>query len=93
MPKVTREAFSIAASRLSPADLTQIALRTKREVIVSTGPFETRLLANLSAAISGLPLVERRKLGFELKRRKLGQREINRLTGLARETIRSLSAA
>lgn len=93
LPKVTREAFSIAASRLSPADLTQIALRTKREVIVSTGPFETRLLANLSAAISGLPLVERRKLGFELKRRKLGQREINRLTGLARETIRSLSAA
>lgn len=89
LPNVTRESFSVAASRLSPADLTQIAMRTKREVIVSHGTFEPRLLANLSAAISGLPLGERRKLGLELKRRKLGQREINRLTGLARETIRS----
>jgi hypothetical protein len=90
LPEATRVGVSAAATRLSPADMTQIALRTKREMIVSPGAFEPKLLANFSGAIASLPLVDRRKVGLELKRLKIGQREINRLTGLARETIRSL---
>jgi hypothetical protein len=92
LPKATRVGVSAAATRLSPADMTQIALRTKREMIVSPGAFEPKLLANFSGAIASLPLADRRKVGLELKRLKIGQREINRLTGLARETIRSLPA-
>jgi SpoVK/Ycf46/Vps4 family AAA+-type ATPase len=92
LPEETRLGVAAAATRLSPADLTQIALRTKREMVVSPGPFELKLLANLSGSIAALPLGERRKVGLELKRLKIGQREINRLTGLARETIRSLKA-
>jgi len=88
---VTRAAVACVGTRLSPADLTQLALRAKREVIVSDAKFEERLLANLGADVSSLPLAERRQLGAELKRMKFGQREINRLTGLARETIRELS--
>ncbi|MCX6937310.1 MAG: ATP-binding protein [Verrucomicrobia bacterium] len=90
LSEATRVGVSAAATRLSPADMTQIALRTKREMIVSPGAFEPKLLANFSGAIASLPLVDRRKVGLELKRLKIGQREINRLTGLARETIRSL---
>jgi hypothetical protein len=90
LSEATRIGVSAAATRLSPADMTQIALRTKREMIVSPGAFEPKLLANFSGAIASLPLVDRRKVGLELKRLKIGQREINRLTGLARETIRSL---
>jgi len=86
----TRMGVSTAATRLSPADMTQIALRTKREMIVNPGHFEPKLLGNLSGVIGSLPLSERRRVGQELKRLKIGQREINRLTGLARETIRSL---
>jgi SpoVK/Ycf46/Vps4 family AAA+-type ATPase len=86
----TQLAVSTAATKLSPSDLTQLAHRTKREVIVSQDSFEPRLLENFSALVSTLPLVERRKIGLELKRKKLGQREINRVTGLARETIREL---
>jgi len=91
LPPSTRTSIATVAARLSPADLTQIALRTKREVIVAAGAFEPRLLANLSGAVAALPLADRRELGAELKRMKLGQREINRLTGLARETIRDLA--
>lgn len=93
LPEKTRFGVSAAATRLSPADLTQIALRTKREMIVSPGPFEEKLLANFSGSIALLPLNERRKVGLELKRLKVGQREINRITGLARETIRSLATS
>jgi SpoVK/Ycf46/Vps4 family AAA+-type ATPase len=89
----TRLAIATATIRLSPADVTQLALRAKREVIVSAGSFESRLLANLSGTISSMPLSERRQIGLELKRMKVGQREINRLTGLARETIRELAVA
>ena len=85
--------MAAASVRLSPADLTQLALRTRREIIVAAGEFETRLLANFSGTIAALPLAERRQIGLELKRLKLGQREINRLTGLARETIRDLAVA
>lgn len=91
LPDVTRAAVAYIATRLSPADLTQLALRAKREVIVSDAKFEDRLLVNLSVAVASLPLAGRRQLGAELKRMKLGQREINRLTGLARETIRDLA--
>lgn len=93
LPNSTRAAVAAASVRLSPADLTQLALRTRREIIVAAGEFETRLLANFSGTISALPLAERRQIGLELKRLKLGQREINRLTGLARETIRDLAVA
>jgi hypothetical protein len=88
----TRGAIATAATHLSPADITQLALRTKREVIVSGTEFEPCLIANVSGAVSSLPLNARRRIGLELKRMKLGQREINRLTGLARETIREMAA-
>jgi hypothetical protein len=58
---------------------------------VSAAEFEPCLIANVSGAISSLPLNERRRIGGDLKRMKLGQREINRLTGLARETIREMA--
>lgn len=90
LPLGTRIGVSAAATRLSPADVTQIALRTKREMVVGSGRFEATLLANLSGAVASLSLAERRRVGLDLKRLKIGQREINRLTGLARETIRSL---
>lgn len=88
----TRTAIATAATHLSPADLTQLTLRTKREVIVSAAEFEPCLIGNVSGAVSSLPLSERRRIGLELKRMKLGQREIYRLTGLARETIRELAS-
>lgn len=88
----TRAAIAMAATHLSPADLTQLALRTKREVIVSAAEFEPCLIGNVSGTVSSLPLSERRRIGLELKRMKLGQREIYRLTGLARETIRELAS-
>ena len=92
LPSSTRAAVAAIATHFSPSDLTQLALRAKRDVIVLAGKFEPRLLANIGNAVASLPLSERRLIGAELKRMKLGQREINRLTGLARETIRELSA-
>lgn len=91
LPDSTRKAIATVAAHFSPSDLTQLALRAKREVIVSSSKFEPRLIANLSSAVASLPLADRRQIGVGLKRMKLGQREINRLTGLARETIRELA--
>lgn len=85
-----RNAISVIASRLSPADLVQHAMRAQRDVIVLEANLEERLVANLAATVAALPLGDRRTVGAELKRLRLGQREIHRLTGLARETIRDL---
>lgn len=87
----TRAGIAAAARYLSPGDLTQIALRAKREAILSEDRLEDRLFGTLSNAIAMLPLAERKRVGHDLKQLNLGQREINRLTGLARETIRELA--
>lgn len=88
LPIKMQISLSVAFANISPADLTQIALRVKRDMIIDPGSFEAKLVSHLGASIAALPLTTRKKVGIDLKRLKLGQREINRLTGLARETIR-----
>lgn len=82
--------IAIASEIFSPCDLTQIAYRAKRESVLSGADFRERLLGNLHGAIHALPLAMRRAAGEQLKKRGYGQREIHRITGLARETIREM---
>lgn len=88
MDEKARQALSTVAAHLSPADLTLIAHRAKREQILGTGSLADGLESHLGAMISSLPLAERRKIGADLASLKLSQRTVQRLTGLARETIR-----
>lgn len=90
MPLKNRRAIAFVGSFLSPGDITQLATRTKREAVLESGTFEDRLAANVSNAVATLSLSERKKVGAVLARMKLGQREIHRFTGLARETIREI---
>lgn len=83
-----RKALSEAAAHLSPADLTLIAHRAKREQILNIGNLEECLKSHLGAMVSSLPLAERKKIGADLAPLKLSQRTVQSLTGLARETIR-----
>lgn len=87
----TQSAVSIAATVISPSDLTQLATRSLRDAVLGLGPLDERLSYHLSDVLSHLPLAERRRAGLALKAAGHGQRFINRVTGLARETIRSFS--
>lgn len=89
LPTKTRGALSLAAHHMSPADLTLLTQRARREQILHGGALATRLESLLGSAIASLPLAERRRVGAELSKFGMGQRAIHRLTGLARETIRS----
>lgn len=88
MDAKARKAVSVIAAHISPADLTLIAHRAKREQILDVGTLEDGLEVHLGAIVSGLQLAERKKIGTELTPLKLSQRTVQRLTGLARETIR-----
>jgi hypothetical protein len=85
-----RSGIAVAATILSPSDLSQVATRSLRDMALGLGPLEERLIQHLQNALSLHPLAERRRAGFALKAAGHGQREISRLTGLARETIRAL---
>lgn len=85
-------AVATAAQVLSPSDLSQVATRALRDAVLGLGPLDERLAFHLQNALSLLPLSERRRSGQALKSAGVGQREIHRLTGLARETIRGMSA-
>ena len=84
-----RKALATAATALSPSDLTQLATRALRDAVLGVGPLSDRLGNHLHDALAQLPLAERRDMGLALKNAGCGQREISRLTGLARETIRN----
>jgi len=84
--------IGVAARHLSPADLTQLALRVRREHILFDQPVEECLVEHLGASIANRPLADRKQVGMELIRLQSGQRAIHRLTGLARETVRELEA-
>jgi len=92
MDAKARKALSIVAAHLSPADLTLIAHRAKREQVLNVGTLADGLESHLGAMASSLPLPERRKIGTDLAPLKLSQRTVQRLTGLARETIRKQGA-
>ena len=83
-------AVATAAQVLSPSDLSQVATRALRDAVLGLGPLDERLADHMQNALSLLPLNERRRSGQALKSAGFGQREINRLTGLARETIRAM---
>lgn len=87
---ITRSGVAIAATVLSPSDLSQIATRALRDAVLGLGAVEDRLVEHLQSSMGLHPLAERRRAGFALKAAGHGQREISRLTGLARETIRAL---
>lgn len=90
LPAGLEKKVTLAATGLSPSDITQIATRAKREAVLNDGNLAELLVKHTGEAVHCLPLPRRRQIGLQLKRARLGQREICRLTGLARETIRSL---
>jgi len=87
-----KQAIGIISSHLSQAELTLITHKALRDHVLSTRPLLESLEISLAAATAALPLAERKNLGVSLKRLGLGQREIHRLTGLARETLRKTNA-
>jgi hypothetical protein len=87
-----RAALIAAAAVKAPSDLTQLTLRARRDSVLGGAPLNERLAYHLRIAFDGLPLHDRRKVGADLRAAGVGQREINRLTGLARETIRAINA-
>ena len=92
LPSDLNRKVTLAAIGLTPSDITQIAMRAKREAVLNEGDLAEMLVKHTGDAVHGLPLARRRQIGQQLKRAGLGQREICRLTGLARETIRSFDS-
>lgn len=85
-------ALGVVIEGLSPSDITQLAHKSKRDALLTESSFADRFVLNAQALVRTLPLSERRVLGQRLKLRGIGQREIHRMTGLARETIRELES-
>lgn len=83
-----RRAIGVISSHLSQAELTLIAQRALRDQILGIRTLKESLETHLASIANALPLLERKSLGAAMKRLGLGQREIHRLTGLARETLR-----
>lgn len=88
MPEKKARAIAEIASHLSQAELTLIAQRSLRDHVLGIRPIQESLETHFAGTAAAMPLSERRSLGVSLKRLGLGQREIHRLTGLARETLR-----
>lgn len=88
MDEKKRRAIGVISSHLSQAELTLIAQRALRDHVLAIRPLEDSLETNLASVAAAMPLAERKGVGIALKRLRLGQREIHRLTGLARETLR-----
>jgi SpoVK/Ycf46/Vps4 family AAA+-type ATPase len=81
-------ALAIALRGISYSDIEREILRAKRKAVISNTPL-SRILETLIANRSNeMTLAERKQLAGELKSADYGQREINRLTGLSRDTIR-----
>jgi len=92
IPEKKVPAIGLIASHLSQAELTLIAHRSLREHVLSACPIGESLETHLAGTVAALPLTERKALGLSMKRLGLGQREIHRLTGIARETLRKVDA-
>jgi MoxR-like ATPase len=84
----SRRAIGVISSHLSQAELTLIAQRALRDQILGIRTLKESLETHLASVAAAMPLPERKILGTAMKRLGLGQREIHRLTGLARETLR-----
>jgi len=86
MESKKRETFGVISSHLSQAELTLVAQKALRDHVLEIRPLHESLETSLAGVVAAMPLAEPKTLGAALKRLRLGQREIHRLTGLARET-------
>lgn len=81
-------ALAIAFKGTSYSDIEREILRAKRRSVISDTPLSQILEAIIFDRSKGLALPDRKRLGKMLGREGYGQREIHRLTGLSRDTIR-----
>ena len=81
-------ALAIAFAGASYSDIEREILRAKRKSVVTGTPITHTLEELTCNRVKQLALCDRKRLSTMLKKAGYGQREIRRLTGLSRDTIR-----